>query len=256
MIKAAFFDIDGTLYSHKTWQVSKSTRKALEMLQKQGVLLFTATGRHISIIEYLLQDCVSFDGYVTLTGQICLDREKRLFYENPIPQEDADEIAHLFAEKKILLTFIEQNRRYINFVTEDIRKSLGGKSPFVPPVDVYRGASLYQASGSFGKEEARRLLPGVKNCRFTQWKPDATDIIPASGGKMIGIQKLLEHYQLSSEEIIAFGDGENDIDMLEFAKIGVAMGNSPAEVKEHADYVAGDIDSEGIADALRHFDFI
>ena len=55
---------------------------------------------------------------------------------------------------------------------------------------------------------------------------------------------------------MAFGDGENDIEMLEYAGIGIAMGNSDDMVKKSADYVTDCIDNEGIEKALRHFEVI
>ncbi len=77
--------------------------------------------------------------------------------------------------------------------------------------------------------------------------------ISADGGKTAGIQKLLEHYRLSADSIMAFGDDNNDVDMLEFAQIGAAMGNTSKKAKEVADYVTTDIDNDGIANALKHF---
>lgn len=73
---------------------------------------------------------------------------------------------------------------------------------------------------------------------------------------MAGIQKLLEHYHLSVDNIMAFGDGDNDADMLEFARIGVAMGNASPKAKAFADYITTDIDANGIACALAHFHLI
>ena len=61
---------------------------------------------------------------------------------------------------------------------------------------------------------------------------------------------------MTKEEIIAFGDSDNDMDMLEFAEIGVAMGNAEVEVKAVADYVTTDIDEDGIWNACKHFELI
>ena len=58
------------------------------------------------------------------------------------------------------------------------------------------------------------------------------------------------------EETIAFGDGGNDITMIEHAAIGVAMGNANKEVKEIADYITDDVDNNGIYNALKHFNII
>ena len=75
-------------------------------------------------------------------------------------------------------------------------------------------------------------------------------------GKAFGIQKILEHYGYCRNECIAFGDGGNDIDMLQYAGIGVAMGNSKESVKAAADYITEDCDSDGVVSALLHFRLI
>ena len=78
-------------------------------------------------------------------------------------------------------------------------------------------------------------------------------MIPKQGGKTAGIESILKHYGIKKEEIMAFGDAENDIEMLQYAQIGVAMGNADDEVKEAADYVTDMVDSDGIYKALKHF---
>ena len=132
MIKAIFFDIDGTLYSHKTHQVPKSTLKSLEQLQKHGILIFTSTGRHIIMIEHLLGSQIPFDGYVSLTGQICLDREKQIFYKNPICKADTEKITAFFNKKKVPLTLMEETRRYTNFTSDQSGEILKNASSFPP----------------------------------------------------------------------------------------------------------------------------
>jgi hypothetical protein len=82
------------------------------------------------------------------------------------------------------------------------------------------------------------------------------DIISQSGGKVEGIKQVLSIYGIRQEEIMAFGDGENDMDMLQFAGTGIAMGNAEEGVKACADYVTGDIDAGGVADALRYYGVI
>ena len=82
------------------------------------------------------------------------------------------------------------------------------------------------------------------------------DIISKNGGKVTGIRKMLEIHGISGEEMVAFGDGENDIEMLSFAGVGVAMGNAEEPVKAVADFVTADIDDDGIEKALKHYNLI
>lgn len=94
------------------------------------------------------------------------------------------------------------------------------------------------------------------NVRGVRWHPDFTDLIPADGGKAVGMQVVLEHFGWSRDNAIAFGDGGNDVDMLRFAGIGVAMGNATDEPKTVADYVTDSVDDAGISNALHHFEIL
>ena len=70
------------------------------------------------------------------------------------------------------------------------------------------------------------------------------------------VDKIIEYFGISLNETMAFGDGGNDISMLQHAGLGVAMGNAKEEVKQKADYVTTSVDEDGIANALKHFGII
>ena len=78
MIKAIFFDVDGTLLSHDTKKVPRSTKEALKQLKKQNIKTFMATGRHNLELDDLPMEDLTFDGYVLLNGQINIDHEGNL----------------------------------------------------------------------------------------------------------------------------------------------------------------------------------
>ena len=88
MIKAVFFDIDGTLLSHKTNSVPASAVRALENLREKGILTFIATGRHLPELKKLhALDGLHFDGAVSLNGQYCCN-DAGLIYHCPIDSRD------------------------------------------------------------------------------------------------------------------------------------------------------------------------
>ena len=97
---------------------------------------------------------------------------------------------------------------------------------------------------------------GVKDIILDPGYGFGKDIIAGGGGKMAGIKRYLDIIGIKPEETIAFGDAENDLDMIRFAGIGVAMGNAEESVKAVADYVTADIDDDGIEKALKHYNLI
>ena len=106
----------------------------------------------------------------------------------------------------------------------------------------------------FLNEEEEKILTGtLKNVESTRSVPFCFDVIPAGGGKDAGMQAVLMREGIAPDEAMAFGDGFNDIGMLGYAGIGVAMGNAADAVKASADHVTESVEEGGIAVALEHF---
>lgn len=256
MIKAAFFDVDGTLLSHTTKSVPESARDALERLKAAGIHCVVATGRHITEMEKLPVADIPFDGYITLNGQIILDREKKILHGTPITGDAEDYLLKLFREKTVPVLLVEEDRMYLNFADERVARVQADISTDVPPVGEYNGGTIYQICVYLREDEEAILATIADSCEITRWNRGGVDVIAKGGGKVRGIQRYLEANGLNREETIAFGDGDNDTQMLKFAHIGVAMGNAWPGTKEAADYITDHVDHDGIANALRHFGLI
>lgn len=253
-IKAVFFDIDGTLMSHKHGNIPEDTRKALKALRERGIRIFTSTGRHILELEQLPTRDLEFDGYVLLNGQLCLDQRKEVLCGFPIDEYDIQQVLPLFEKRELPIAFVEKDRIYINFIDERVKQAQKAISSELPELGEYHpGNRIYLVNVFSGRDEAYGVLQQMPNCKLTWWTEYGTDIVPKSGGKVTGMRQILEAHKIRPEEIIAFGDGENDVEMMEFAGIGVAMGNGEDYVKERADYVTDDVDAGGILHALQHF---
>lgn len=256
MIKAAFFDIDGTLFSHTIHAIPESTKRTVKLLREKGIKVFIATGRSLKETKRVPLGDMKFDGYVTLNGQICLDAEEKILFEAPIKGEDGAYLLDAFVNKKFPLAIVEKERIYINYIDDSVIRAQ--KSVNIPllPIKEYQGAPIYQFIGYMNLEETEKIASKIPNCKITRWYDEGIDIISKDGGKANGIQKILEFYGMTREEVIAFGDSDNDMDMLEFAGIGVAMGNAEESVKAVADYITTDIDEDGIWNACRHLELI
>lgn len=258
MIRAIFFDIDGTLLSFQTHAVPPSTQKALRMLREKGVKVFLATGRPPKTAAFVRHSFdFDFDGAVTMNGQYCL-AGGQVIYEKSIPTASIAALLPYLEEKQIPCDFVELDYIYINLLneqTEELSRMLGGQQVLGPVEDVQRALhnKVYQLSPFIRVEEEDDFLRHVPGCKSARWTDIFTDIIPADGGKPVGMDQMIAHFGIRPDEVMAFGDGGNDLEMLQHAHIGVAMGNAMEAVKAAADYVTDDVDHDGIWNALVHF---
>lgn len=247
-------DVDGTLLSHRTHCVPESTSRSLKLLWQKGIKVFVCTGRHLPELRKLPLGDVEFDGFVTLNGQLVLDREGNCLFGNPLPEPVRREIAAMFTGHELPMLLMEERRNYVNYIDELVEYVQEKISSPLPQIGCYDGAPIYQASIYLRQEQLaplRARLP--EDAKMVRWNSSGVDVIPATGGKAEGMKQLLHHFGLQPAEVMAFGDGENDTDMLSFAGIGIAMGNGAPCAKAAADYVTADIDDDGVEKALRHF---
>ena len=256
MVKAIFFDIDGTLFSHKLMEIPSSTKKALDKLRDKGVKTFIATGRHFVEMQALPIDAEEYDGMVVLNGQICVDKFGNILYESPMDEDDLKEIIRVIEKKEIPILLIERDRIYINYVNDIVIEAQKTFSLPTPELGEYNGAKIYQACLYVDEKQEREMMSRLKKCKTTRWNEYGIDLLSECGGKEVGIEKVLEYYGIKRSECMAFGDGENDVDMLKFAGIGIAMGNAAESAKKYADYVTTDIEHDGIYNALKLFEVI
>ena len=256
MIKAAFFDVDGTLISYKTKKVCNSAKKAIATLQERGILCIVATGRHMIQLSKLPVSDIPFDAFVMLNGQLVLDKTQNLLFGTPIEGKAKEFLVQNFNDHTYPAIIIEEKDMYLNYSNDyviDMNKKIGVAQA---PIRPYTGGEIYQICAYVRPEDMHHLDPIREDVVMTSWHYGGKDIVAAGGGKMVGIKRYLDHIGIKPEEIIAFGDAENDMDMLQFAGIGVAMGNADDYVKAVADFVTDDIDDDGLEKALKHFNLI
>lgn len=255
MIKAIFFDVDGTLLSFKTHKMSQSTRNSLHKLKEKGIQLFICTGRGPAALEHIKVELnFEFDGYIMLNGQYCIIGDE-VIHELPIDVSSIETVLPYLEEKNISCEFVEIDNVYMNVVGEkvhELRQLLGNTAP-IPSIGEssrIHSNKTYQMCPYISVEEEEEFLKYMPECRSVRWNPLFTDIIPKNGGKAVGVQKMIEHLNLSKDQCMAFGDGGNDIEMLQYVGLGVAMGNANEDVKQVANYVTTDVDQDGIEYAL------
>ncbi len=254
--RVIFFDIDGTLLSPMTGKIPQSTVDALQRVRENGTKIVIATGRDIVELKKLPLDGIVFDGYLTLNGNICLDENEHMFAGNPIIAEEVDILVNIFKAGKIPFVLIGEKQRYINYVDDVVVQTQLSTHGTVPNIGEYHGEDIYQCLAFVDADMRMKLDDLLDHCQITSWNKTGIDIIAKTGGKAAGMQHFLDKEGFTRSQTMAFGDGENDIDILRYAGVGVAMGNGTEKLRNSADYVTASVDDDGIMKALLHFGLI
>lgn len=257
MIKAAFFDIDGTLIPHGEDKFPDSTLKALQLLKEKGIKVFIATGRPVTTITNAMNQ-FAFDGYLALNGQYCYV-DGQTVRNQYISQEDIEKALPYFDEQQISCVFAEKDYVYVNLISQQYKEFHKDKEDLMNRIDDVsriQNHKTYQLMIFINEDQEVELFKHLNNCKSARWHPLFADIIPVDGGKNTGIDAIIKYLGLSLTEVIAFGDGGNDIDMLKHVGIGVAMGNASDKVKKVADYITTKDKEDGIYNALKYLDII
>ena len=257
MIKIAFFDFDNTLFSHYTDQIPVSNIKALDELRNNNVLVYMCTGRPKSELKLFDLSGLNIDGLIASEGQIAYDKDSNVLFDNPIDGVLKDKIIELFNEKRIPIMLNVENEIYANCV-DDVIMNIRKKSntPY-PNIKEYSGEKFYMASAFRKNDEIWKEVYSLSNIATIEaWDENAIDFLPIGASKALGIEKLLNMLNIDKSKSICFGDSSNDLEMMKYCGISVAMGNASQDIKDISTYITDDIDSDGIYNALKHFKLI
>ena len=274
-VKAVFFDIDGTLVNDRK-SVLKSTKEAIKIVKDQGVLVGVATGRGPFFVKDLMYD-LDLDFAVTYNGQYIFNKERVLF-ASPIDKRSLRQV----------IAYAKENRKEIAMGTrQDVigsRIMSFGLSPlsqlvsrFVPKF-LTRTVShsfnrmvskalpqkeddlldlinqpIYQVLMLMTPEESNQAASEFEYLKFTRSNPFAADIINQGNSKLEGIRRVGKEYGFDLNQVMAFGDSDNDLEMLAGVGMSVAMGNGSSSVKEVAKHITTSNQEDGIHKALEHF---
>lgn len=253
--KIVFLDIDGTILDHEK-KIPVSTKKAVQELRENGVQVAIATGRsprHAKeIIDALGITCfVSFNGsYVVHEGEVV--------HATPFENAHIEELVEFADINGHSLCFLGADNEGFTVINEHTREALGSVLMNIGDLneDYHKENNIYQVITFHEGVDVELYRSNIAFVDFIPWRNNAFDVLPKNGSKAAGIQALIKHIGYNIEDVYAFGDGLNDIEMLQAVGTGIAMGNAHDEVKVHADFVTKDVAEDGIYHGLKHFGLI
>ena len=274
-VKAVFFDIDGTLVNDRK-SVLKSTKEAIKIVKEQGVLVGVATGRGPFFVKDLMDD-LDLDFAVTYNGQYIFNKDRVLF-ASPIDKGSLRQIiSYAKANQKEIAMGTRQavvgsrimsfglsplsqlvSRFVPKFLTRTISNSFNRMvSKAVPQkeedlLDLIN-QPVYQVLMLMTPEESNQAATELDHLKFTRSNPFAADIINQGNSKLEGIRRVGKEYGFDLNQVMAFGDSDNDLEMLAGVGMSVAMGNGSSSVKEVAKHITTSNQEDGIHKALEHF---
>ncbi|HEL2060406.1 TPA: Cof-type HAD-IIB family hydrolase [Streptococcus suis] len=277
-IKAVFFDIDGTLLTDNR-MVSSSTILAINALKEKGILVGLATGRDPRfVLQYMAS--LGLDLAIAYNGQYIFSREEVIYSQSLEPKqiEQIMEYAQThhkdlsFGTAKGIFGSKIMSAGTGNFayrVTRMIPESWAGIINFIfnrlvrwisPQQETNLKGFLFQPTYQLmlltTERETQSLEMLFPNLSFTRSSPYATDIISKGNSKLSGIVKVADRYGFELDEVMVFGDSNNDFEMLNAIQHSVAMGNGTKKVKQAASFVTDTNNRDGIYKALIHFGVI
>ena len=256
--KLVVFDVDGTLID---WNgnVSIHTTRVLQQLRNLNVPIALATGRPLAMASRTLDHvggaqwmaCGNGSAlFEVATGRLLRDRSLPREVVEPVVTTMREWLPEIGTAIEVGDTVIEE-RGFSRRVPEEL---------LIHPVrDAL--AQLQQTEGDVRRliffhdkfddrlHELAALVEGLvdERCQVAFGGLPIVDVSPYGDHKAVALQELIEHLDISAADVIAFGDGGNDLEMLQWAGVGVAMGNARDEVQSIADHVTGHVDGTGIA---------
>jgi len=259
--KLVAVDIDGTLLNSQGI-ITDKTRSSIQKAVDKGIVFSICTGRPIQGVERF-NSLLDLDSpYITYNGaMIVMGRSKEILYEQGLSAEAARSIMSWGKKFQTTIMVWSNNQLYaseLNARAHDYKK-LSGVEPLLIDDEktlIHNGVTKILWYDDIDKIDLYQGL--LKNALFDNVnyytsKPTFLEFVDKRVSKANAMEKLGTHFGISSEEMIAIGDGFNDLSMIEYAGMGVAMGNAPQAIRDKANFVTLTNDEDGIAYALEKF---
>lgn len=270
--KIVFLDIDGTLIPFHEEIMPDSTVSALRQAQENGHLMVICTGRSRHHLPEFIAE-FGFDGIIGAAGAFGIYEGKEIFHHY-FPRTAREKLIRYMEENRFVYSVqtdlgemynarcLKEMKRALEErnASETFKETLFRNKTVREDIWNYPRVekAFYQEAPFSLKEVQEALLPefSVTDMSIYDGGGNAGEICLFTVNKAAGMREFIEYAGISHENTIAIGDGPNDFEMIEYAEIGIAMGNALPALKEQADFVTEPVDEDGIYAAFKRFGLI
>lgn len=238
--KIVFFDIDGTLVDLDK-KLPDSTKQAVKELQDNGTHVAIATGRGPLMTEHILKE-LNIDCYACYNGSICI-HDGEMVYSNPISVELCEKVTRFANTNGHSVVYMGSFDYFSSKEDSSINECFNELYSPLPVVDpeFYKSNPVYQMLVFYTEKDDTKYSEEITDLELVRWHKYSVDLLPKGGSKAFGIRQMVERMGYKLNDVYAFGDGLNDLQMLTDVGTGICMGNGHPLVKEAADYVTDDV---------------
>jgi Cof subfamily protein (haloacid dehalogenase superfamily) len=254
-------DIDGTLLDSKG-NLTEETKKAIKSGVDKGLIFTISTGRPMQGVEHL-NSLLNLDlPFITYNGAIVvMGKSKKVLYKRNLTFEDSRVIVELGRKYKTTMMIWADNKLFVTEINDRTEKYKGiskVEPVLINDIDglIKNGVTKILWYDEVEKieeyhAEMGKFLDGRVNYHTSN--PMFLEFVDINASKAIALEKIGEHYGISRDEMIAVGDGFNDLSMIEYAGLGVAMANAGKAIKAKADFITLSNDEDGVAHVIYKF---
>lgn len=252
MKTALFFDIDGTLFDNDAQKVSAKMIETIKKLSKDDrYLVGLATGRSMEQLGAIEEIKDLFKIKILINGAVAY-HENEFIYGQPLNEKDCADVLEFANDIDVSIGFVGRHEHAISGLSDYVTRSLSSYQMLIPKIDplFYMNQDVFQIwIFSDDKTIIEQFREKFSMLKLFPWHQDGADLVHPNVSKGKAINYIKKHFLI--DRVIAFGDGENDVEMIEVADIGVAMANSQSkELKNKATFITDHISEDGLYNAL------
>ena len=250
-------DMDGTLLTN-TGRILPETLEALEWAVSKGIAVTLTTGRSLQGIKKYKELLPLSVPIITYNGAMVVSLKGQILFQQTLEPETSLSILNLKKNPSTSVVCWCQNRLYVNEINPDTEKYAKLANTrlqvFEDPKELAeKGITKIlwidtPKNHILTKDRLKNMDLG-KETHCTS-KPEFLEFFHRDVSKGTALEHLCQYLKILPSKVIAFGDGENDIPLLQTAGLGIAMGNAAACVKEQAQWITSSNEENGIQKAL------